>query len=66
MPFLLLYANPGRIIPPTAAEWLVQHLKNIESHYVGVGYHFIQEDQPHAIGLAVADWRRRLVKKRSQ
>ena len=62
MPFLLLYANPGRIISPAFAQWMAERLKNIETHYVGVGYHFIQEDHPHEIGLAVADWRRRLVR----
>lgn len=61
-PILLFYANPGTIIPPQAAEWLAGRLRNIETRYLGPGYHFVQEDHPHKIGLGLADWRRRLVK----
>jgi hypothetical protein len=34
-------------------------MKNHEATYVGIGLHFIQEDQPEAAGRAIADWYRR-------
>jgi haloalkane dehalogenase len=34
-------------------------ISNLETAFVGEGLHFIQEDQPDAIGRAVADWLRR-------
>ncbi len=53
MPILLLYAAPGAI------PWYVQSINNIETSFVGVGLHFIQEDPPGAIGMALNDWKRR-------
>ena len=50
IPKLHLYASPGA---------LNQHLNNYETVYIGLGTHFIQEDQPEAIGRAIADWYRR-------
>ena len=60
VPMLHFYAKPGALNPPEVAEWYVQHLKNIESLYVGPGFHYIQEDHPEVIGRAIADWLRRL------
>ena len=60
-PFLLLYVSPGAIISPEMAATMVERYRNIESHYLGIGRHFIQEDHPHKIGRAVADWRRRVL-----
>jgi len=59
-PKLMLYAKPGALNGPAAAEWMVEHVKNIETVYVGKGLHYLQEDQPEAIGRAIADWYRRL------
>lgn len=59
-PLLYLYCDPGSINPIGLEDWLVANLKNLETHYLGAGYHFIQEDHPHGIGRAVADWLRRL------
>ncbi len=59
-PKLMLYARPGALNGPAAAEWMVAHTKNIETVYVGEGLHYLQEDQPEAIGRAIADWYRRL------
>ena len=56
VPKLLLYAEPGAIIPPQAAEWLAANVPNLETHFVGAGVHFIQEDQPEAIGSKLAEW----------
>lgn len=59
-PKLLQYVSPGSIISPDVAEWMTQHYQNIEIQFVGYGYHFIQEDNPEAIGRGIADWMRRL------
>ena len=59
LPMLLLYADPGVLVSPDVADWFAGNVKSIESVYVGQGLHFIQEDQPYAIGRAIADWLRR-------
>ncbi len=59
IPLLHLYASPGALNPPEVAAWLAGNLKNIETAFVGGGLHYIQEDQPEAIGRALADWLRR-------
>lgn len=61
IPKLLQYASPGAIISPTAAQWMVANYPNIEAQFVGYGAHYIQEDNPEAIGRGIADWYRRLV-----
>lgn len=59
MPVLLAYAEPGVLVPPKAVDWYVERIANLETAYVGRGLHFIQEDQPDAIGRAIQDWLRR-------
>ena len=59
-PKLLQYASPGAIIPPEAATWAAANYKNIETQFVGYGFHFIQEDNPEAIGRGIVDWHLRL------
>jgi haloalkane dehalogenase len=59
-PWLFLYATPGAMNPPEAAEYWADRAKNIEVVYIGAGFHFVQEDQPYAIGRAIADFYRRL------
>ena len=59
MPTLFLYVDPGVVGPVAFADWYATNLKNVETAYVGQGFHFIQEDQPDAIGRAVSDWLRR-------
>ena len=58
-PKLLLYARPGAIVSPDAARWMVENYSNLQAQFVGYGIHFIQEDEPEAIGRAIADWYRR-------
>jgi haloalkane dehalogenase len=41
------------------ADYYVRNLSHVETHYLGVGRHYVQEDHPESIGRAVADWRRR-------
>ncbi len=61
VPWLFLYARPGSLIPPWTADYWSERAKNIEVAYIGVGSHFVQEDQPYAIGRALSDWYRRMV-----
>lgn len=59
MPVLLVYADPGVLAPPATVPFYAGLIRNIETAYIGPGLHFIQEDQPAAIGRALADWLRR-------
>lgn len=59
MPVLLAYAEPGVLVPPEAVPFYTGLIADIETAFVGKGLHFIQEDQPDAIGRALADWLRR-------
>lgn len=58
-PTLFFYASPGVVGPAAVADWYSANLKQIETLYVGQGLHFIQEDQPEAIGRGLRDWIRR-------
>jgi len=59
IPKLMFYADPGAFGSPEVAAYFAENLKNIETNYVGPGYHYIQEDHPHMIGRELADWLRR-------
>lgn len=59
MPVLLLYAEPGAVVPPAAVNWYVNRIANLETNFIGQGLHYIQEDHPDAVGRAIADWIRR-------
>jgi haloalkane dehalogenase len=56
VPKLLLYFEPGALIPRAAAEGIVQNWSNIDGKFLGDGIHFVQEDQGPAIGAAIVDW----------
>ena len=60
IPWLFLYATPGALNPPEAADYWAARANNIETVYIGAGLHYVQEDQPYAIGRAISDWYRRL------
>ncbi len=60
LPWLFLYASPGTLNPPRSADYWADRAQNIETVYIGRGLHFVQEDQPYAIGRSIADWYRRL------
>ncbi|MBW4636385.1 MAG: haloalkane dehalogenase [Iphinoe sp. HA4291-MV1] len=60
LPKLHVYGSPGIVNPPSVVEALTKKLKNYETAYVGTGLHYLQEDEPEAIGRAIADWHRRL------
>jgi haloalkane dehalogenase len=55
-PKLLIYFDPGVLIPPEAAAWMQANYANLDIRYGGAGLHFVQEDQPIAIGRLTADW----------
>ena len=59
IPTLDIYVEPGEVTEEYDVRWRVEHLKNHETAFVGVGLHFIQEDRPYAAGRAIADWYRR-------
>lgn len=61
LPMLMLHAEPGLIITAPIAEFIKSTYQNLEAVNVGEGRHFIQEDQPDAIGEAIADWLGRVV-----
>lgn len=60
MPKLAMYAEPSRLTPEPLVRWATANLRNVEAAYVGRGIHYVQEDEPEAIGRAVAEWLRRL------
>jgi len=55
-PKLALYFNPGALMPPEAARWMQANFRNCQARFAGYGSHFVQEDEPEAIGRHVADW----------
>ncbi len=59
IPKLLLYASPGAIVNPDALIWYRNNLEHLETKFIGQGIHYIQEDQPEAVGRALSDWLRR-------
>jgi haloalkane dehalogenase len=60
VPMLFFWARPGALNNEAFADSMVARVKNIQTTFVGVGRHYIQEDQPEVIGRALADWRRRI------
>ncbi|BAZ47491.1 haloalkane dehalogenase [Nostoc sp. NIES-4103] len=60
LPKLHIYSSPGIVNSPLVVETLMKILKNYETAYVGMGLHYLQEDEPEAVGRSIADWCRRL------
>ncbi len=61
LPKLHLHVTPGALNTDDVMAYLSERLSNYETVNVGEGLHFIQEDHPEVIGLAIADWLRRAV-----
>lgn len=59
-PKLCIYFEPGVLLPPEAAHWMQANFANLEIRYGGQALHYVQEDQPTAIGRLTADWLRTL------
>ena len=60
LPKLLLSCTPGALITADVVEWCQEHLSHLTVVDIGPGKHFVQEDNPHGIGTALANWYRRL------
>lgn len=56
LPKMLFHATPGGLIVAKDVEWCKQNMKNLETVDIGAGLHFVQEDNPHAIGEALVPW----------
>jgi haloalkane dehalogenase len=56
LPKILFYAQPGGLITAEGVAWCKENLTNIETVDIGPGIHFIQEDNPAAIGEGLAQW----------
>ncbi len=56
IPMLLLTFTPGAIIGPAEVAWAQAHWPTLTVQPLGPGIHFVQEDQPAAIGQAIAKW----------
>lgn len=55
-PKLLIYFDPGVLIPPKAAAWMQANFANLDIRFGGAGLHFVQEDQHITIGRLTSDW----------
>lgn len=60
VPKLLLCGQPGALVGAEMLRWCRDHLPNLETAAVGPGKHYLPEDQPDAIGRALAEWLQRL------
>lgn len=60
VPKLLVYGEPGAAVSAPMREWAKEHLQNLEMVSVGPGKHFLPEDQPEAVGKAIASFVARL------
>lgn len=60
LPMLHLWGRSGPGSPDAVAVEMVRRVRNIQSSFVGIARHYLQEDQPEIIGRTIADWRRRV------
>lgn len=56
VPKLLLTTEPGSLGSPEIVRWCREHVAGLEVEGVGPAGHHAPEDQPDAIGRAVAGW----------
>jgi haloalkane dehalogenase len=54
-PKLVLHCREGMITDANVG-WYRDHLSNVEVVSLGDGYHYVQEDQPEALGNSIARW----------
>jgi len=62
VPKLCFHVDPGLINKKNDVSWMKENFPNIETFYLGSGLHFLQEDHPHAIGIELAKWYKRIQK----
>lgn len=55
-PKLLFVGEPGGLVTPAFAESFANGLKNCKVVHIGPGIHYLQEDNPTAIGSRIHDW----------
>ncbi len=55
--------DPGVIIKAEEARWIAANFPSLTEVHIGDGLHYVQEDRPHEIGEAIADWRSQLSKE---
>ncbi len=60
LPKLMFKASPGALISEERALWYESHLKNCTTVDLGLGVHYVQEDNPDAIGKGIRDFVNRL------
>jgi len=60
IPKLLLYAEPGMAVTTRTVRYARENIAHLSTKCVGRGKHFLPEDEPAALGRAVADFRRGL------
>ena len=56
IPKLLIYGEPGALISKPLVDWCMKNLSNLTTTNIGPGIHYLQEDNPHAIGLEITKW----------
>ena len=56
IPKLLIYGEPGALMPKPVIDWCMKNLSNLKTVNIGGGIHYLQEDNPHAICLEIAKW----------
>lgn len=56
IPMLLFCAQPGGIIGKAGVDWCRENIANLQVVDIGPGIHYLQEDNPHGIGEALAEW----------
>ncbi len=56
MPKLFLHASPGVIFTKKTVAKVESEIEGLQSVSVGKGKHYIQEDEPDAIGMALGAW----------
>ena len=56
IPKLLIHFEPGFVIKKKELEWAKENLPNLKTAKVNNSVHFVQEDDPHGIGVVIAEW----------
>jgi haloalkane dehalogenase len=60
IPKLYFYATPGAINPAPVVDWVINNVPKLETRYLGLANHYVQEDHPALIGTGIVDWLRRI------
>lgn len=63
VPKILFYGTPGALINAKEVIWCKENLKNLDVVDIGEGLHYLQEDNPHKIGIELAKWYQKLNNK---